>query len=140
MLLWLKALHIISVIAWMAGMLYLPRLFVYHADAPKGSPMSETFKAMERRLLKTIINPSMIVVFITGPLLAYETGYWKSPWLQIKFVLALGLGAMHGYLARRVRFFANDSNDRPAIFYRMLNEVPTILMILIVVLVVLKPF
>jgi protoporphyrinogen IX oxidase len=140
MYLWLKALHIISVIAWMAGMLYLPRLFVYHADAPKGSPMSETFKVMERRLLKGIINPSMIVVFVTGPLLAYLTHYWQSPWLQIKFLLALGLGGIHGYLARRLKIFARDANDRPAIFYRILNEVPTILMILIVLLVVLKPF
>ncbi len=140
MLLWLKALHIISVIAWMAGMLYLPRLFVYHTDAPQGSPMSETFKVMERRLLKGIINPSMIVVFITGPLLAYVTDYWQSPWLQLKFALALGLGGVHGYLARCVRTFAADANDRPAIFYRALNEVPTVLMILIVLLVVLKPF
>jgi putative membrane protein len=140
MYLWLKALHIIAVIAWMAGMLYLPRLFVYHADAPKGSPMSETFKAMERRLLKAIINPSMIVVFVTGPLLAYVSGFWQDPWLQIKFVLALGLGAVHGYLAQCVKTFARDANARPAGFYRILNEVPTALMILIVLLVVLKPF
>ena len=93
MYLWLKAVHIIAVIAWMAGMLYLPRLFVYHVGAPKGSAMSETFKVMERRLLRAIINPAMIVVFITGPLLAYVTGFWQDPWLQIKFVLALGLGA-----------------------------------------------
>jgi len=140
MYLWLKALHIIAVIAWMAGMLYLPRLFVYHADAPKGSPMSETFKVMERRLLKAIINPSMIVVFVTGPLLAYVTGYWADVWLQLKFVLALGLGALHGYLAGCVKTFARDENARPAVFYRVLNEVPTALMILIVLLVVLKPF
>ena len=81
--LWLKALHIIAVIAWMAGMLYLPRLFVYHADAPVGSAMSETFKIMERRLLKTIVNPSMVLVFLTGPILAYVTGYWQAPWLQL---------------------------------------------------------
>ena len=140
MYLWLKALHIIAVIAWMAGMLYLPRLFVYHADAARGSPMSETFKVMERRLLKAIINPSMIVVFVTGPLLAWVTGFWQDPWLQIKFVLALGLGAVHGYLAGCVKTFARDENARPARFYRILNEVPTALMILIVLLVVLKPF
>jgi putative membrane protein len=140
MLLWLKALHILTVIAWMAGMLYLPRLFVYHSEAPVGSPMSETFKVMERRLLKGIINPSMMVVFITGPLLAYLTDYWQSPWLQIKFALALGLGALHGYFARCVKTFASDANLHGATFYRVLNEVPTVLMILIVLLVVLKPF
>jgi putative membrane protein len=140
MLLWLKAIHIIAVIAWMAGMLYLPRLFVYHVAAPKGSPMSETFKVMERRLLKAIINPSMLVVFVSGPLLAYVAGYWASPWLQLKVVLALGLGAAHGYLARCVKTFARDANTRPAVFFRVLNEVPTALMILIVLLVVLKPF
>jgi len=140
MYLWLKALHIIAVIAWMAGMFYLPRLFVYHADAPKGSPMSETFKVMERRLLKAIINPSMVVVFVTGPILGYLGGFWANPWLQIKFVLALGLGALHGYLARTVKIFARDANTRPAAFFRILNEVPTALMILIVLLVVLKPF
>ncbi len=140
MILWLKAFHILSVIAWMAGMLYLPRLLVYHADAPKGSPISETFKVMERRLLKGIVNPSMITVFVTGPLLAYLTGYWEDPWLQLKFVLAVGLGGVHGYLARCVKTFARDANARPALFYRVLNEVPTVLMILIVLLVVLKPF
>lgn len=137
---WLKALHIIAVIAWMAGMLYLPRLFVYHVAAPKGSPMSETFKVMERRLLKGIINPSMIAVFVTGPLLALLDGYWMAPWLQIKFLVALGLGGVHGYLARCVKTFAADANTRPATFYRVLNEVPTLLMILIVLLVVVKPF
>jgi len=140
MVLWLKALHIIAVIAWMAGMLYLSRLFVYHADAPEGSPISETFKVMEVRLLKAIINPSMIVVFLTGPTLAYLTGYWQSPWLHAKFVLALGLGALHGYFARCVKMFAVDANQRPARFFRILNEAPTVLMIIIVVLVVVKPF
>ncbi len=124
----------------MAGILYLPRLFVYHTDAPKGSPMSETFKVMERRLLKAIINPSMIVVFVTGPLLAWWAGYWMDPWLHIKIALALGILAVHAYLSRRLRLFAQDANDRPAVFYRVLNEVPTLLMILIVLLVVLKPF
>ena len=136
---WLKALHIIAVIGWMAGMLYLPRLFVYHAEAPVPSATSETFKVMERRLLKGIVNPSMIVVFISGPLLAYETGYWQAPWLQIKFVLALGLGALHGYFARCVKIFAVDENRRSPRFFRVVNEVPTVLMVLIVVLVVVKP-
>lgn len=140
MILWLKALHVIAVIAWMAGMLYLPRLFVYHADAPKGSDLSETFKVMERRLLKMIINPSMILVFITGITLALMTGYWQAGWLQAKFILVLGLGGVHGYFARCVRAFAQDVNVRPARFYRVLNEVPTALMIVIVVLAVVKPF
>jgi putative membrane protein len=140
MLLWLKALHVIAVIAWMAGMLYLPRLFVYHADAPKGSDVSETFKVMERRLLKGIINPAMMLVFITGITLAYLSGYWQSGWLQMKFVLVLGLAGLHGYLARCVRAFAEDANARAALFYRILNEAPTALMILIVALAVVKPF
>ncbi len=140
MILWVKALHIVAVIAWMAGMLYLPRLFVYHADAPKGSTLSETFKVMERRLLKAIINPSMIVVFVTGIALAFLTGYWQAPWLQAKFVLVLGLGGLHGYFARCVRAFAVDANAGSAGFYRVLNEVPTVLMVLIVVFAVVKPF
>jgi protoporphyrinogen IX oxidase len=140
MVLWIKALHIISVIAWMAGMLYLPRLFVYHADAPKGSALSETFKVMERRLLKAIINPSMILVFVTGIALAFLTGYWQAPWLQAKFILVLGLGGLHGYFASCVRAFAADANARPAGFYRVMNEVPAVLMVLIVILAVVKPF
>ena len=140
MVLWVKALHVIAIIAWMAGMLYLPRLFVYHADAPKGSAPSETFKLMERRLLKAIINPSMILVFITGIALAFMTGYWQAPWLQAKFALVVGLAGLHGYFARCVRVFALDANVRPARFYRVLNEVPTVLMVLIVILAVVKPF
>jgi putative membrane protein len=140
MILWLKALHVVVVIAWMAGMLYLPRLFVYHADAPKGSDVSETFKVMERRLLKAIVTPSMILVFVTGFTLVYLTGDWRDGWWQAKFVLVLGLAGLHGYLARCVRTFAEDANVRPAGFYRILNEAPTVLMILIVVLAVVKPF
>jgi putative membrane protein len=140
MVLWVKALHVVAVIAWMAGMLYLPRLFVYHANAPKGSELSETFKLMEQRLLKAIVNPSMILVFATGIALAFLTGYWQAPWLQAKFVLVLCLGGLHGYFARCVRTFAADANVRPAGFYRVLNEVPTFFMVLIVILVVVKPF
>jgi len=140
MVLWVKALHIISVIAWMAGMLYLPRLFVYHAEAARGSEPSETFKVMERRLLKAIVNPSMILVFLTGFTLVYLTGDWWDGWWQAKFILALGLAGLHGYFARCVRSFAEDRNERPARFYRFLNEAPTILMIFIVVLAVVKPF
>jgi len=140
MMLWVKALHVISVIAWMAGMLYLPRLFVYHAQAAKGSEASETFKIMERRLLKAIVNPSMLFVFATGFTLVYLTEDWRDGWWQAKFILVLGLAALHGYFARCVRTFAEDANQRPARFYRILNEAPTILMILIVVLAVVKPF
>jgi protoporphyrinogen IX oxidase len=140
MVLWVKALHVISVIAWMAGMLYLPRLFVYHADAVRGSEASETFKVMERRLLKAIINPSMILVFLTGFALVSLTGDWRDGWWQAKFILVLGLAGLHGYFARCVRSFAMDRNARPARFYRFLNEAPTVLMIVIVVLAVVKPF
>ena len=138
--LWIKALHILAVIAFMAGMLYLPRLFVYHADAPKGSPQSETFKAMERRLLRGIINPALIAVWLTGPWLAYRSGYYQSPWLWAKFALVLVLSGLHGYLARTVKTFAADKNVKSARFYRFLNEVPTLLLIAIVLLVVIKPF
>jgi protoporphyrinogen IX oxidase len=140
MVLWVKALHIISVIAWMAGMLYLPRLFVYHAEATRGSEASETFKVMERRLLKAIVNPSMILVFLTGFTLVYLTGDWRDGWWQAKFILVLGLAGLHDYFARCVRSFAEDRNERPAHFYRFLNEAPTILMIFVVVLAVVKPF
>jgi len=140
MILWVKALHVIAIIAWMAGMLYLPRLFVYHADAPKGSDVSETFKVMERRLLRAIVNPSMILVFLTGFTLVYLTEDWRAGWWQAKFILVLVLAGLHGYFARCVHTFAEDANERPARFYRILNEVPTALMILIVVLAVVKPF
>jgi len=140
MVLWVEALHVISVIAWMAGMLYLPRLFVYHAQAARGSEASETFKVMERRLLKAIVNPSMILVFLTGFTLVYLTGDWRDGWWQAKFILVVGLAGLHGYFARCVRSFAEDRNERPARFYRFLNEAPTILMIFIVVLAVVKPF
>jgi protoporphyrinogen IX oxidase len=137
---WVKALHVIAIIAWMAGMLYLPRLFVYHAVAAKGSAVSETFKVMERRLLRAIVNPSMMLVFLTGFTLVFLTGDWRDGWWQAKFILVLGLTGLHGYFARCVRDFAEDANRRPARFYRVLNEAPTILMMIVVVLAVVKPF
>ncbi|ADZ68512.1 protoporphyrinogen oxidase HemJ [Polymorphum gilvum] len=137
---WIKSIHVISIIAWMAGMLYLPRLFVYHVDAEPGSKQSETFKVMERRLLKAIINPSMIAAWIFGLWAAYEIGAFSHGWFHAKLTLALLLSAAHGYLARCVKTFARDANTRPARFYRMLNEVPTVLMIGIVILVIGKPF
>lgn len=137
---WIKALHIIAVISWMAGMFYLPRLFVYHVDAPPGSPQSETFKTMERRLLKIIVNPAMIVTWLTGPWLAYTDGFFGAPWLHAKLAAVLAMSALHGYFARLVKTFAADRNVRPARFYRLLNEIPPLLMVVIVILVVVKPF
>ena len=137
---WIKALHIIAVIAWMAGMLYLPRLMVYHCAAEVGSVQSETFKVMERRLLKAIINPAMIVTWLAGLWLVYEGGWYRAGWFHAKFALVLAMSAMHGFLVRWVREFAEDRNTRPARFYRIANEVPTLLMIGIVILVVVKPF
>ena len=137
---WIKALHVISIIAWMAGMLYLPRLFVYHVDAEPGSKQSETFKIMERRLLKAIINPSMIAAWVFGLWLAYDSGFYTQGWFHAKFALVLLMSGVHGYLSRCVKTFARDENTRSAKFYRMLNEVPTVLMIVIVILVIVKPF
>lgn len=138
--LWIKAAHVIAVIAWMAGMLYLPRLFVYHCETPPGSEGSERFKVMERRLLKAIINPSMIAAWILGLTLAWITGAHMQPWFQIKFLLVLALSGFHGFLVGRWRDFAKDRNTRSARFYRIINEVPAVLMVLIVILAVVKPF
>jgi putative membrane protein len=138
--LWLKAFHVVAIIAWMAGMLYLPRLFVYHCDAPKGSIQSETFKIMERRLLKAIINPAMIAAWVLGLILIWQGGWITSGWLHAKVALVLILSGVHGRLVRHVKEFAADRNTRPARYYRLLNEVPTVLMIGIVILVIVKPF
>lgn len=138
--LWLKALHIIAVIAWMAGMLYLPRLFVYHCDAEPGSKQSETFKVMEWRLLKFIVNPAMIATWILGLWLAYETGFYREHWLQTKFVLVILLSALHGMNVRALKDFAADRNRHSARYFRIMNELPAVLMAAIVLLVVLKPF
>jgi putative membrane protein len=137
---WLKAFHIIAVIAWMAGMLYLPRLFVYHCEADPGSRQSETFKVMERRLLKGIINPAMIATWVLGLWLAWSGGLFAARWLDAKLVLVLAMSGVHGMLSRYVKDFAADRNRRSQKFYRIINEVPTILMILIVILAVVKPF
>jgi protoporphyrinogen IX oxidase len=138
--LWLKAFHVIAVIAWMAGMLYLPRLFVYHCDAEPGSRQSETFKVMERRLLTVIINPAMVATWALGLWLAGEGGWHQARWLQGKFLLVILLSALHGFYVRWVRDFSQDRNRHSAKFYRIINEVPTVLMIGIVLLAVLKPF
>jgi protoporphyrinogen IX oxidase len=138
--LWIKAFHVIAIIAWMAGMLYLPRLFVYHSETQKGSIQSDTFKIMERRLLKAIINPAMIVAWVLGLILVWQGGWYASGWLHAKVLLVLILSGFHGFLSRLVKDFAADRNARPARFYRMINEVPTVLMIGIVILVIVKPF
>jgi protoporphyrinogen IX oxidase len=137
---WLKAVHVIAVIAWMAGMLYLPRLFVYHCEAEPGSRQSETFKVMEHRLLTIIINPAMVAVWALGLWLAWEGGAWRSGWFHAKFILVLAMSAVHGFFVRWVKDFAADRNARPQRFYRLMNEVPTVLMIAIVVLAIVKPF
>jgi putative membrane protein len=140
MYLTLKAFHIIAVISWMAGMLYLPRLFVYHCEAAPGSALSETFKVMERRLLRFIINPAMIATWALGLWLAWSGGWFGAGWLQAKLALVLLLTVVHGLFARWVKDFAADRNTRSQKFYRFANEIPTLLMILIVLLAVLKPF
>ena len=137
---WIKAFHIIAVIAWMAGMLYLPRLFVYHCNAERGAVQSETFKVMERRLLKAIINPAMIASWLLGLWLAWLGSWAWAHWFQGKFALAIVMSGVHGMLARYVRDFAADQNRHSEKFYRIINELPTLLMIGMVLLVVLKPF
>ena len=137
---WIKALHVIAVISWMAGMLYLPRLFVYHCEAERGSKQSETFKVMERRLLRAIINPAMIVTWLAELYLVWAGQLYSQPWFHAKFLLVLILSGVHGFFARCVKAFAADRNSRSQKFYRIINEIPTILMILIVICVVVKPF
>jgi putative membrane protein len=137
---WIKAFHIIAVIAWMAGMLYLPRLFVYHCEAEIGSKQSETFKVMERKLLRAIINPAMIAAWLLGITLVWWGGFASAHWLQAKVALVLVLSGVHGLLARWVRDFAADRNRHPQKFYRIINEIPAVIMIGIVILVVVKPF
>ena len=138
--LWIKAFHIIAAISWMAGMLYLPRLFVYHCQAEAGSKQSETFKVMERRLLNAIINPAMIVTWLAGLYLAWAGHLFSASWFHGKFLLVVLLSGVHGFFSRCVKDFAADRNTRSEKFYRFINEVPTILMIGIVILVIVKPF
>ena len=137
---WLKALHVISVIAWMAGMLYLPRLYVYHADAKPGSELCETLKVMERRLLRAIINPAMIAAWVFGLWLAWAGNHWGEGWFHGKVALLVLMQIVHACFARWRRAFAADANKHPAKFYRTINEIPTVLLIGIVILVIVKPF
>jgi len=138
---YIKAFHVIAIIAWMAGLLYLPRLFAYHASAAKGSELSETFKVMEKRLLRYITTPAMIASWILGLYLAFTVIDWKADsWFHAKLGLVLLLSAFHGALAKWTKDFAADANTHDARFYRMMNEVPTLLMIGIVILVIVRPF
>ncbi len=139
---WFKALHIIAVIAWMAGMLYLPRLFVYHVDAEKGSVQSETFKTMERRLLKFIMTPALIATWLFAILMivANSETLMQSGWFHAKFLLVFIMSGIHGVFSKWVKVFAADANQKTAKFYKIWNEVPTVLMIVIVLLAVAKPF
>lgn len=138
---WLRAFHIISVIAWMAGMLYLPRLYVYHAQSEVGSDRSEIFKVMERRLLRYIINPAMIAAFLFGVLMFIAVpALFQEGWMHIKLTALFLLFGVHGILAKHRRLFERDERKKPAKFYRILNEVPTALMIVIVIMAVVQPF
>ena len=137
---WMKALHVIAVISWMAGMLYLPRLFVYHCGVAPGSEASETFKVMERKLLRYIINPAMVVAWVAGLWIAVKIFGFHGAWLHAKLAMVLALSAAHGYFAKAVADFARDEGRRDHKWWRYMNEVPTLLMIVIVVLVIVKPF
>jgi putative membrane protein len=137
---WIKALHVVAIISWMAGMLYLPRLFVYHAETPVGSAQSETFKVMEQRLLNLITTPAMVIAWVAGVWLAWQGGFWGAPWLHAKLALVLALSGLHGYFSAATRAFREDRNTKPARYWRIVNEVPALLMIGIVILVIVKPF
>ena len=140
--LWVKALHVISIIAWMAGMFYLPRLYVYHTQQAPGSPMSETFKVMERKLIRIIINPAMVATFLTGGYLVWllSPSIWHEGWWHGKLLQVLLMATVHGFYSRWRRALAEDRNSHSERFYRFANEIPTILMIGIVILVIVKPF
>jgi putative membrane protein len=139
-LLYIKAFHVIAVISWMAGLLYLPRLFIYHSEAKIGSDQSETFKVMERRLVKIIMNPAMMITWVLGLYLAWQSFQFQGGWLHAKITLVVLLTVVHVIFSRAVRGFAADGPRRTARYWRMMNELPTVLMILIVILVVVKPF
>ena len=137
---WVKAFHVVAVIAWMAGIFYLPRLFVYHADSEVGSDKSETFKVMERRLYNAIMTPAMIAAWLAGVALATSAHLWTTPWFLAKVAFVILMTGFHVWLGRRLRDFAADKNTRAARTYRIVNELPTLLVIIIVVLVIVRPF
>jgi putative membrane protein len=137
---WVKALHVVAAISWMAGLLYLPRLFVYHAQVAKGSPQSELFKVMERRLLSVIMTPAMGVTWVAGAWLAWRGGHFLDRWFLAKLLLLIGLSAVHGYFSAAVHRYSADRATESERHWRLMNEIPTVLMIGIVILVVVKPF
>lgn len=137
---WIKAVHVIAVMSWMAGLLYLPRLFIYHCAAPRGSEQSETFKVMERRLVSIIMIPAMVVTWVLGLWLAWMSGFYGTAWFQAKFVAVIAMTGTHEYLAASMRRFEEDRNTKPTAHWRLINEVPTVLMVVIVILVIVKPF
>lgn len=139
---WIKALHVMAVISWMAGIFYLPRLFVHHAEtAPVGSAQSETFKMMEAKLFGVIMQPAMIVTWVCG-LLMIMSGLvdWLAPWFIVKFIAVIALTGFNEWCRARLKEFARDENKRPGRYFRIANEVPTVLMIVIVIMVIVKPF
>ncbi len=138
--LWFKALHVIAVMAWMAGLFYLPRLYVYHTTADVGSELSETLKIMERRLLRAIMYPAMVVSVLFGTFLLFEIDAWAEPWLHVKLTCIVGMIIFHFALAKYRIAFLEDRNEKSEKFYRMINEVPTLLMIVLVIMVIVKPF
>jgi putative membrane protein len=141
--LYIKAFHVIFVTAWMAGLFYLPRLYVYHADSEPGSLQSETFKVMERRLLRIIMNPALIITWVLGLYLIFGfniVSLSQDGWLHAKLALVVAMTAYHGFLAKWRKDFEADRNVRSARFYRIVNEIPTILFVFIVILVIVKPF
>ena len=138
--LWAKAFHVIAVISWMAGLFYMPRLFIYHTDAPEGSVQSETFKVMEQRLLKVIMNPAMMISWVLGLYLAWSVYGFMGGWLHAKILCVFLLTLVHVHFSRAVKAFQRDENRRDARYWRLMNEAPTLLMIAIVILVVVKPF
>ncbi len=137
---WLKVLHIISVISWMAGLLYLPRLFVYHTDKAHGSDSSDTFIIMERRLLRAIMTPAIIASWGFGLALAWKSNFWLEGWFVVKLLLLVLLSAQHMFCAVWVKEFARGERKRSARFFRIVNEIPTVIMVLVVILVVTQPF
>ena len=138
--LWVKALHVISIIAWMAGLFYLPRLFVYHSIQKSGSDTSKTLKVMERKLLKAIMNPAMIASWVFGLYIAAKIGAFSEPWFHVKLLMVVFLTVFHIMLGKWRKDFEADRNEKSEGFYRWVNEVPTVLMIIIVIMVIVKPF
>ena len=140
--LWVKALHLVSVMSWLAGLLYLPRLFVYHCDAESGSELSETLKVMERRLIQAIVNPAMVASWVFGLTMLVAGGevLWSQPWMIIKLACVIAMSVAHGKMLKWFNDFDADRNTRPQKFYRIANEVPTALMIVIIIMVIVQPF